>query len=49
MTDHLVVTKRFSNFVRGDIISDVSKIIKILSTNQKKFVMKVSLPTTSKG
>jgi hypothetical protein len=49
MTHHLVVTKPFLNFVRGDIIADFTKISEILSTEYKKFVTKVALPTTLKG
>jgi hypothetical protein len=49
MTHHLVVTKPFLSFVRGDIIADASKVSDILSTEYKKFVTKFALPTTSKG
>jgi hypothetical protein len=49
MTHHLVVTKPFLNFVRGDIIAEATKISEILATEYKKFVMRVSMPTTSKG
>jgi hypothetical protein len=49
MAHHLVVTRPFLKFVRGDVIADASKIIEILSTEHKKFVLKVGLPTTSKG
>jgi hypothetical protein len=49
MTHHLVVTKPFLNFVRGDIIVDVLKVDEILTSEQRKFVTKVALPTTSKG
>ncbi len=49
MTHHLVVTKPFLNFVRGDIIADAIKMREILDTEHKKFVMKVALPTTSRG
>jgi hypothetical protein len=49
MTHHLVVTKPFLNFVRGDIISEATKISDILSTEYKKFVTKVASPTTPKG
>ena len=36
MINHLVVTKPFLNFVRGDIIADAAKISEILSTEYKK-------------
>jgi len=49
MTHQLIVTKPFFNFVRGDIIADTGKVSEILSTEHKKFVTKVTLPTTSKG
>jgi hypothetical protein len=49
MTHHLVVTKPFLNFVRGDIIADGTKISEILSAEYKKFVTKVASPNTSKG
>jgi hypothetical protein len=49
MTHHLVVTKPFLSFVRGDIIADATKISEILSTEYKKFVTKVAPPTTPKG
>jgi hypothetical protein len=49
MTSHLVVTKSFLTYVRGDIIADATKIGKILSTEYKKFVTKVAVPNTSKG
>lgn len=49
MTHHLVVTKPFLNFVRGDIIADAEKIRDILSTEYKRFVTKVAPPNPSKG
>jgi hypothetical protein len=49
MTHHLVVTKPFLNFVRGDIIAEAMKVSEILSTEYKKFVTKVASPATSKG
>jgi predicted nucleic-acid-binding Zn-ribbon protein len=49
MAHYLVVTKQFLNYVRGDVIAEATKISEILSTEHKKFVMKVALPTTSKG
>jgi hypothetical protein len=49
MTHQLIVTRPFLNFVRGDIIADSGKISEILSTEHRKFVTKVALPTTSKG
>ncbi len=49
MTYHLVVTKPFLNFVRGDIISEATKVREMISMEYKKFVTKVALPITSKG
>jgi len=49
MTNRLVVTTPFLNFVRGDIIDDVKKIGEIMATEYKKFVTKVIAPNTSKG
>jgi hypothetical protein len=49
MKYHLVVVRRFLNYVRGDIISDAAKIAEIQSTEHRKFVMKVALPPTTKG
>ena len=49
MTHHLVVTKPFLNFVRGDIVAEATKIGEILATEYRKFVTKVALPSTSKG
>jgi hypothetical protein len=49
MTHHLVVMKSFFNFVRGDIVTDATKVAEILSTEYKKFVTKVAVPNASKG
>jgi hypothetical protein len=49
MTHHLVVTKPFLDFVRGDIVVEANKIRDILSSEHMKFVIKVALPSTSKG
>jgi hypothetical protein len=49
MTHYLVVTKKFLDYVRGDIISDAAKIAEIQSTEYRKFVMKVALPMATKG
>ncbi len=49
MTYHLVVTKPFLKFVRGDVIADVTKITNILAAEYKKFVIKVGAPNTLKG
>ncbi|MEA2738516.1 MAG: hypothetical protein QOH05_1823 [Acetobacteraceae bacterium] len=49
MTCQLVVTKPFLDFVRGDIISEATDVSHIISSEYKKFVTKVALPTASKG
>ena len=46
---HLVVTRTFLGFVRGDVIADASRIGEILATDYRRFVMRVTAPTTSKG
>jgi hypothetical protein len=49
MTYHLVVTKPFLNFVRGDIIADAIKIGEVLASEHQKFVMKVASSNSLKG
>jgi hypothetical protein len=49
MTPHLVVTKPFLKYVRGDIIANPATINMILSTEHRTFVAKVAVSTTSKG
>ncbi len=49
MTDHLVVTRPFRQFIRGDIIADATKISEILAADYKKFVIKVVVAANSKG
>jgi hypothetical protein len=49
MAHHLIVTKKFLDFVRGDIVADAKKIDEILTTEYAKFVIKVTTPNTSKG
>ncbi len=49
MTMHLIVTKPFLGYVRGDIIDDVAKISQILTTGYKRFVVKVGSSATLKG
>jgi hypothetical protein len=49
MTNHLVVTTPFLNFVRGDIIADAAKIDEVMASEYRKFVTKVIAPNTSKG
>jgi hypothetical protein len=49
MAYYLVVTQKFLNYVRGDVIAESARISEILSTEHKRFVMKIALPTTSKG
>jgi hypothetical protein len=46
---HLVVIKRFLNYVRGDIIDDANKVTEILATEYKKFVTKITPPNAPKG
>ena len=42
MMHHLVVTKPFLKFVRGDIITDTVTTRDILATEYRKFVTKVA-------
>ena len=49
MTLHLVVSKPFLGFARGDIIADAAKITEILLSDYKKFVTRVASPIASKG
>jgi hypothetical protein len=49
MTNHLVVTTPFLNFVRGDIIADATKMEEVMATEYKKFVTKVIAQNTSRG
>jgi hypothetical protein len=49
MTLHLVATKPFLGFVRGDIISDTTRILDILASDYRRFVAKVASPVGLKG
>jgi hypothetical protein len=49
MTHHLVVTRPFLQFVRGDLIADATKVAEILASDYRKFVNKVVTPANSKG
>jgi hypothetical protein len=49
MTIHLVVTKPFLGFVRGDVIADTAKVSQILASDYKKSVARVGSPVALKG
>ena len=49
MIHHLVVTKPFLNFVRGDIIADATKAMHVLAGEYRKFVTKISTPSAVEG
>nr|WP_294511708.1 hypothetical protein [uncultured Rhodopila sp.] len=49
MSFHLVVTKPFLGFVRGDVIADAAKMNEILASDHKKSVNRVASPDSSKG
>lgn len=49
MKFHLVVTKPFQNFVRGDVITELMKIEEVLANDYKQFVTKVALIQTEEG
>jgi hypothetical protein len=42
MTFHLVATRPFLGYVRGDIINDVAKVNEILASDYRRFVVKVA-------
>ena len=46
---HLVVTKPFLDYVRGDIIDDMNKVSEILAAEYRKFVTKVAPPNGGRG
>ena len=46
MEHHLVVIRPFLNFVRGDIITEVTKINEILAMEYKRFVTRVTSSRT---
>jgi hypothetical protein len=46
---HLVVTRPFLEYVCVDIITDTNKVTKILATEYKKFVTKITPPNEPKG
>lgn len=48
MTFHLVVTRAFQNYVRGDIITDLAKIEEVLAVEYKHFVARIRM-IKSKG
>jgi hypothetical protein len=47
MQHHLVVTRPFLNFVRGNIITDATKVADILASDYRMFTIKVAAPTVS--
>jgi hypothetical protein len=49
MTLHLVVTRPFLGYVRGDIIGDVATVREVLDSDYKRFVVRVSLSVSSEG
>jgi hypothetical protein len=49
MTLHLVVTKAFLNYSRGDVIADIHNIQSIMAAEYRHFVTRVARPTASKG
>ncbi len=49
MTLHLVVTKAFLKYSRGDVIADLHNIESIMAAEYRHFVTKVTRPTESKG
>jgi hypothetical protein len=49
MTHHLVVTKSFFNYVRGDIILDMKTASNILASEHSRFVTKIIAPNRTEG
>jgi hypothetical protein len=49
MINHLVVTKPFLNFVRGDVIADETKATHVLAGEYRKFVTKIATSSTVEG
>ena len=49
MADHLIVTKPFLNFKRGDVILDATQVQQIMSTEYRKFVIRVAEATGLRG
>ena len=49
MSLHLVVTKPFLGFVRGDVIAEAAQIDEILASDHKKSVQRVASPVSLKG
>jgi hypothetical protein len=47
MANHLVVTRPFLNFVRGDLVTDPAKVAEILEGDHRRFVTKVTVRATS--
>lgn len=46
---HLVVTKPFLDYVRGDIIDDMNKVSEILAAEYRKFVTKAAPQNIGRG
>jgi hypothetical protein len=49
MTHHLVVTKPFFGYMRGDIIADMTTAGGILASEHCRFVTKIIAPNRSEG
>ena len=49
MTHQLVVTRTFLNFARGDIVAEAAKVVDILSSDYRRYVIKIALPDSPKG
>jgi hypothetical protein len=49
MTHHLVATRPFLAYVKGDIIDDVAKVREILDSDYKRFVVRVASSVSLKG
>ncbi len=49
MLHYLVVIKPFLHYVRGDVITDKSRVSDILAGEYKRFATKVAAPNTFEG
>jgi hypothetical protein len=49
MDMHLVVVKPFGGFVRGDIVSDPTRVAEILNSEHVRFVVRVAASASKEG
>ncbi len=49
MENYLIVKRPFLSYQRGDLITDTVNVSKILSSEYKSSIIKISLPSRLKG